>query len=64
MSDFKERMKAELTELDERIAKLDKFLAEDKTVTGIDRSLMTRQLRFMERYSKVLTERVGNLKGE
>ena len=64
MSDFKERMKAELTELDERIAKLDKFLTEDKTVTGIDRSLMTRQLRFMERYSKVLTERVGNLKGE
>ena len=63
MSDFRERLREELEELDEKIEKLKTFV-EDKegvfqTLPALDRQLMFIQLTTMSNYGALLATRIS-----
>jgi len=59
MSDYKDRMKAELSELEDRMLKLKAFLWSDpfNALDKEDRTLLIMQAAFMNSYRDVLEER-------
>lgn len=61
MSNFRERLTKEKKELDEKIEKLDKFIASDAydDIEGMQMSLLNIQLTAMMTYSQCLLERVA-----
>lgn len=66
MSTFIERLRTEKQELDERLTKLEDFLATD-TFTGlanIDKLLLEKQFSIMTEYSRVLNSRLMRLEQE
>ena len=66
MSTFIERLHTEKQELDERLTKLEDFLATD-TFTGlanIDKLLLEKQFSIMTEYSRVLNSRLMRLEQE
>jgi hypothetical protein len=66
MSTFIDRLRTEKQELDERLTKLEDFLATD-TFTGlanIDKLLLEKQFSIMTEYSRVLNSRLMRLEQE
>lgn len=63
MSDFKDRLLTEKSELDEKIQKLQAFLASENVtkISGEQHGMLIQQLKPMELYSKILGERIENL---
>mgnify|MGYP001558673993 CR=1 FL=1 len=61
--DYKERLKQEFEELEERISRLAIFIHSKKLdeVTPIQRSLLIVQIEAMQTYSTCLHERINNL---
>lgn len=63
--DFADRMRAELSELKERVISLTNFVdGENKVFNSLsaqDRALLSNQLSYMEGYEKMLSERVNKL---
>lgn len=61
MEEFKERMIVEYVELNERIGRLDNFIAENPIFEGFDgikREIMRKQLIGMVQYRETLRERM------
>jgi hypothetical protein len=66
MSTFIDRLRTEKQELDEKLTKLEDFLATD-TFTGlanIDKLLLEKQFAIMTEYSRVLNSRLMRLEQE
>ena len=67
MKDYQDRVKEEKTELDGRIAKLERFLVEQARKLGVadaEVGRMTRQLCIMRDYSNVLADRIYHFDNE
>ena len=64
MTTFIERLEIEKSELDDKISKLNNFLNSDnfKTVSEYQQSKLTEQVTYMTLYSRVLNERLQDLK--
>lgn len=64
MTTFIERLETEKSELDDKISKLNNFLNSDnfKTVSEYQQLKLTEQVTYMTLYSRVLNERLQNLK--
>ena len=63
MEDFQQRVVAEKAELDERLGKLQKFIASSPVFAGlpvVERDLLERQQTHMVAYSAVLGERIAS----
>lgn len=60
MSDFKDRLKIEKSELDERIVKLRDFCESDRfpLMSENNQALLSVQLKIMESYSEILFRRL------
>lgn len=60
MNDYKQRVKNEKAELDERKSKLDAFLGSEfiENVATDEQERLKRQLVVMEEYSSILQERI------
>ena len=60
MSDYKQRVRAEKTELSERLSKLELFLGSDDfaDVDAEQQTLLIRQAYVMSLYQDILTERI------
>ena len=63
MSDFITRLQTELTDLDEKISKLEPFMSTEtfKELNRIDQILLEKQLEVMLDYSRVLNARLMRL---
>ena len=64
MTTFIERLETEKSELDDKISKLNNFLNSDnfKTVSEYQQLKLTEQVTYMMLYSRVLNERLQDLK--
>ena len=58
MEPWQQRVVAEKSELDGRIARLESFLATDDFLALDQRDLMSRQLGYMKAYSDTLRDRI------
>ena len=63
MNDFRQRLKEERAQLDERLDKLNDFLAWDKSnsIDDVQRALLKVQASAMATYSQCLKERIDRL---
>ena len=63
MSDFKERLKEEKTDLNEKMQKLRDFIASEnfKKIDNVQMTLLNIQIKAMETYSQCLLERIVRL---
>lgn len=63
MSDFKDRLLTEKSELDEKIEKLSTFVNSEKidTIDPKQKQLLNQQLPAMQSYSDILAQRIGLL---
>ena len=63
MSDFKTRLEAEKAELNEKLYKLDEFMASDKLndVDDVQKALLHVQAKAMNTYLQCLKERIERL---
>ena len=64
MTTFIERLETEKSELDDKISKLNNFLNSDnfKTISEYQQLKLTEQVTYMTLYSRVLNERLQDLK--
>ena len=64
MTTFIERLETEKSELDDKISKLNNFLNSDnfKTISEYQQLKLTEQVTYMMLYSRVLNERLQDLK--
>jgi len=63
MDDFKLRLEAEQTELQDKLQKLTRFLGSErfKEIDDVQKTLLNVQARAMETYNQVLLERIVRL---
>jgi hypothetical protein len=63
MGDFKQRLEAEQTELQDKLQKLIGFIGSDgfKKIDEVQKTLLNVQARAMETYNQVLLERIVRL---
>jgi hypothetical protein len=66
MNDFKTRLHTERDELDQKIVKLEDFIAKqktakDKTVSKEHFKMLKKQLKIMKQYSHILKRRIEDL---
>ena len=63
MDDFKQRMRAEFKDLDEKITRLRQFLGTDTfdNLDSLNQSLLIHQLKAMQEYQFILELRIGKI---